>query len=34
LTVARGLSARFDAMGIEFSGEGKSGISAPFSWSG
>ena len=34
LTVARGRSARFDAMGIEFSGEGKSGFSAPFSWSG
>jgi hypothetical protein len=34
LTVARGRSARFDALGIEFSGEGKSGFSAPFSWSG
>jgi hypothetical protein len=33
LTVARGQSARFHAMGIDFSGEGKSGFSAPFSWS-
>ncbi len=34
LTVARAVSSRVHGMGIEFSGDGKSGFSAPFSWSG
>jgi hypothetical protein len=34
LTVARGGSTRFHGMGIDFAGEGTSGFSAPFSWSG
>ncbi len=32
LTPARALSARVQGLGIDFSGEGKSGLSAPFSW--
>ena len=34
LTPARTLSARVQGLGIDFSGEGKSGFSTPFSWSG
>ena len=34
LNPARSLSARVQALGIEFSGESKSGFSTPFSWSG
>jgi hypothetical protein len=34
LNPARTLSARVQALGIEFSGESKSGFSTPFSWSG
>jgi hypothetical protein len=34
LNVARGASARFQGMGIDFTGDGKSAFSAPFSWSG
>ncbi len=34
LTVARAISSRVQGMGIEFSGDGKSGLSAPFSWNG
>jgi hypothetical protein len=34
LVVARAVSSRVQGMGIEFSGDGKSGFSAPFSWSG
>jgi hypothetical protein len=32
LTPARSVSARVQGLGIDFSGEGKSGLSAPFSW--
>jgi hypothetical protein len=32
LTPARTLSARVQGLGLDFSGEGKSGLSAPFSW--
>jgi hypothetical protein len=32
LTPARALSARVQGMGLDFSGEGKSGFSTPFSW--
>lgn len=32
LTPARGLSARVRGLGVDFSGEGKSGFSTPFSW--
>ena len=31
---ARALSARVRGLGVDFSGEGKSGLSTPFSWSG
>ena len=34
LTPARSVSARVQGLGIDFSGEGKSGLSAPFSWAG
>ena len=34
LTPARTLSARVQGLGSDFSGEGKSGFSTPFSWSG
>jgi len=34
LTVGQAVSSRFEGMGIELSGEGKSSLSAPFSWSG
>lgn len=34
LTVAKAVSSRVQGMGIEFAGDGKSGLSAPFSWSG
>jgi hypothetical protein len=34
LTPARGVSARVQGLGLDFSGEGKSGLSAPFSWAG
>jgi hypothetical protein len=34
LTPARTLSARVQGLGIDFSGEGKSSFSTPFSWSG
>jgi hypothetical protein len=34
LTIARGVSSKVSALGVEFSGEGKSAFSAPFSWSG
>ena len=34
LTVARAVSSRVQGMGIELSGDGKSGFSAPFSWNG
>ncbi len=33
-TPARALSGRVQGLGIDFSGEGKSGLSTPFSWSG
>ena len=33
-TPARALSGRGQGLGIDFSGEGKSGLSTPFSWSG
>ncbi len=33
-TPARALSGRVEGLGIDFSGEGKSGLSTPFSWSG
>ena len=32
LTPARALSARVQGLGLDFSGEGKSGFSTPFSW--
>jgi hypothetical protein len=32
LTIARATTSRFDAFGLEFSHEGKNGLSAPFSW--
>jgi hypothetical protein len=32
LTPARTLSARVQGLGLDFSGEGKSGVSTPFSW--
>jgi hypothetical protein len=32
LTPARTLSGRVQGLGIDFSGEGKSGLSTPFSW--
>ena len=32
LTPAQTLSARVQGLGLDFSGEGKSGLSAPFSW--
>jgi hypothetical protein len=32
LTPARSLSARVQGLGLDFSGEGKSGFSTPFSW--
>jgi hypothetical protein len=32
LTPARAVSARVQGLGLDFSGEGKSGLSAPFSW--
>ena len=32
LTPARSVSARVQGLGLDFSGEGKSGLSAPFSW--
>ena len=34
MTPARSLSARVQGLGIDFSGEGKSGLSTSFSWSG
>jgi hypothetical protein len=34
LTVARATSSRISAFGLEMSNEGKSGLSAPFSWAG
>jgi hypothetical protein len=34
MTPGRALSARVQGLGLDFSGEGKSGLSAPFSWSG
>ena len=34
LTPARALSARVQGLGIEYSAEGKSGFSTPFSWAG
>ena len=34
MTPARTLSARVQGLGIDFSGEGKSGLSTSFSWSG
>jgi hypothetical protein len=34
LTPARTLSARVQGLGIEYSADGKSGLSTPFSWSG
>jgi hypothetical protein len=34
LTPARSVSARIQGLGLDFSGEGKSGLSAPFSWAG
>jgi hypothetical protein len=34
MTPARALSARVQGLGLDFSGEGKSGLSTPFSWSG
>jgi hypothetical protein len=34
LTPARTLSARVKGLGIDYSGDGKSGFSTPFSWSG
>ena len=34
MTPGRGLSARVRGLGIDFSGEGKSGLSTSFSWSG
>ncbi len=34
LTPARSVSARVQGLGLDFSGEGKSGLSAPFSWAG
>jgi hypothetical protein len=33
-TPARALSGRVQGLGVDFSGEGKSGLSTPFSWSG
>jgi hypothetical protein len=33
LTPARTLSARVQGLGIDYSAEGKSGLSTPFSWS-
>src|ERR671916_1014310 len=33
LTPARGVSTRVQGLGLDFSGEGKSGFSTPFSWS-
>jgi hypothetical protein len=32
LTIARATTSRFNAFGLEFSHEGKNGLSAPFSW--
>ena len=34
LTPARTLSARIQGLGIDYSADGKSGFSTPFSWSG
>jgi hypothetical protein len=34
LTVGKATSSRISALGLDFSNEGKSGFSAPFSWSG
>jgi hypothetical protein len=34
MTPGRGLSARVRGLGVDFSGEGKSGLSTSFSWSG
>ncbi len=34
MTPARALSARVQGLGLDFSGEGKSGLSTPFSWAG
>jgi hypothetical protein len=34
MTPARALSARVQGLGIDYSADGKSGLSAPFSWSG
>jgi hypothetical protein len=34
LTVAKATSSRISAFGLEMSNEGKSGLSAPFSWAG
>src|SRR4029453_11877500 len=34
LTPARTLSARVEGLGIDYSADGKSGFSSPFSWSG
>ena len=34
LTPARTLSGRVRGLGVDYSGEGKSGLSTPFSWSG
>jgi hypothetical protein len=34
LTIARGVASKVEALGVEFSGEGRSAFSAPFSWSG
>jgi hypothetical protein len=34
LTIARGTDSHIEAFGIDFSGNGKSAFSAPFSWQG
>jgi len=34
MTPAQALSARVQGLGLDFSGEGKSGLSTPFSWAG